>query len=123
MAKVLIIESDEGTRYLYKTAISFQQIQVETAESVSRAIEMIGSFKPSLVLLDIMTPDLKNIDLLKELKLRIEGSLPLIILTDMREKDVQKEASIFGACEYLSKTESSVGDIIKKIRSVVKEDE
>ncbi|PIZ00122.1 hypothetical protein COY62_04220 [bacterium (Candidatus Howlettbacteria) CG_4_10_14_0_8_um_filter_40_9] len=120
MAKVLIIESDEGTRYLYKTAISFQQIQVETAESVSRAIEMIGSFKPSLVLLDIMTPDLKNIDLLKELKLRIEGSLPLIILTDMREKDVQKEASIFGACEYLSKTESSVGDIIKKIRSVVK---
>jgi len=123
MAKVLIIESDEGTRYLYKTAIKFQRIEVEAVENVSEGIQKITTSKPSLVLLDIMTPDLKNVDLLKELRTKVEGSLPVIILTDTREKNSQKEASILGACEYLSKSESSVGDIIKKVRSTVKENE
>lgn len=117
--KVLIIESDEGTRYLYKTALSFQHIEVETAVTVNEGLSKIESSKPSLILLDLMIPDLKDIDLIKELKNKIKGCLPLIILTDLREKDARKEASILGACEYLSKTESSVGDIIKKVRDVV----
>ena len=87
MAKVLIIESDEGTRYLYKTAIKFQRIEVEAVENVSEGIQKITTSKPSLVLLDIMTPDLKNVDLLKELRTKVEGSLPVIILTDTREKN------------------------------------
>lgn len=123
MAKVLIIESDEGTRYLYKTAIQFQHIEVETSATVVEGLNKIEKFRPSLILLDVMIEDLKDIDILKEVKKKINDSLPLIILTDMREKDAQKEASIFGACEYLSKAESSVGDIIKKINSVVEKDE
>lgn len=121
MAKVLIIESDEGTRYLYKTAIQFQHIEVEAVENITEGIQKITTSKPSLVLLDIMTPDLKDVDLLKELRTKVEGSLPVIILTDTREKNAEKEAPIIGACEYLSKSESSVGDIIKKVRSTVEE--
>lgn len=122
MARVLIIESDEGTRYLYKTAIQFQQFQVETAESISEAIKKISSFKPSLVLLDIMMPDLKDINLLEELKEKIQGDMPVIILTDTRDRSLQKEASILGACDYLSKSENTVGDLIKKVRNTIKED-
>lgn len=120
MAKVLIIESDEGTRYLYKTAIKFQHIEVKTSATVADGLNKIEKFRPTLILLDVMIDDLKDIDILKEIKKKINDTLPLIILTDMRTKDAQKEASIFGACEYLSKSEG-VGELIKKVRGIVEE--
>jgi len=121
MATVLIIESDEGTRYLYNTAIKFQRLETITAKTASEGLEILKKEKPDLVLLDIMTPDLKDINLLEELQRAIGDQLPLIIITDLREKNEAQERSIFGACEYLSRNESSVGDIIKKVRSIVDE--
>ncbi|MCL5093576.1 MAG: response regulator [Patescibacteria group bacterium] len=121
MAKVLIIESDEGTRYLYNTAIKFQQLETVPVKSAKEGINILKKNKPDLVLLDVMTPDLKNFNLLEELQKEIDNRLPLIIITDLREKNEAQERSIFGACEYLSKSDTSVGEIIKKVRSIVKE--
>lgn len=122
MAKVLIIESDEGTRYLYKTAISFQKLEASAVGSAAEGLEILSSGNFDLVLLDVMTPDLKDVNLIKELQEKID-KLPLIIITDLREKNTLQEQSIFGACEYLSKNEATVGEIIKKVRSVINEPE
>jgi len=119
MAKVLIISGDEGTRYLYEVAISYQKIGVYASGTLADGVKKVAAVKPDLIILDIMTPDMKNIDILKELKGKV-GSLPLIIMTDMQKPDKNKEASILGACQYLIKGEHSLGDLIKTVRKVVK---
>lgn len=118
MAKVLIISGDEGTRYLYEVAISYQKIDVLATNTITDGIKKITVQKPDLVILDIMTPDMKDINILHELKGKA-SSLPLIIMTDMQEKDKNKEASILGACQYLVKGEHSLGDLIKTVRKAV----
>jgi len=116
MSKVLIISSDKTSIKLYQTAINFQGIETILAESAEEGLKLLDQ-RPSLILVDIMTPDLKEINVIKEIEKR--DKVPLIIITDMKRNHDISEQSICGACEYLSKSETSVGEIIKKVRNAV----
>lgn len=120
MAKVLVIESDEGTRYLYKVAIAFQKIEVTTAKTAEEGLKKITKEHPDLVVLDIMTPDVTTFDLLGELQKQAKDHvLPVIILSDFKDPSLAKKASLLGAYDYLVKSEHSIGEIIGRVREVV----
>lgn len=118
MAKVLIVGPNKTTIKLYQAAISFQGLEALTTSSVQEALNLINE-KPSLILLDITTPDIKDINLIKEIQEK--DNVPLIIIADIKKNHALSEHSIEGVCEYLSKSETSVGDIIKKVRKVIDE--
>lgn len=118
MSKVLIVSSDRSSTKLYQTAINFQGIDTIIASSAEEALGMLNK-KPSLILIDILTPDLKDINLIKEIQEK--DKVPLLIVADIKRNHALSEHSIEGACEYLSKSSTSVGEIIKKVRKAVKE--
>ncbi len=120
MSKVLIVGPDSSTIKLYQAAIAFQGLETISASSASETLEMI-KHNPKLILLDISTPDLKEVNLVDEIKSRIDGRIPLIIIADMKHNHDVSQHSIEGVCEYLSKSETSVGDVIKKVREVIDE--
>lgn len=119
MTKVLIIESDEGARYLYKIALQFQKFEVLTATNAKEGLDLLKKENPNLVLLDIMVPDLRETKFLEVLQFEIKPPLPLMILTDLRDGAAEKEKAIFGACEYLNKNET-LGEIISSVRKAIK---
>lgn len=116
MSKVLIVSSDRSSIKLYETAINFQGIETIIANSAEEALAMLDQ-KPSLILIDILTPDLKDINFIKELQEK--DNVPLIIIADIKRNHALSEHAIEGTCEYLSKAETSVGDIIKKVRKAI----
>jgi DNA-binding response OmpR family regulator len=118
MAKVLIIESDEGQRYLYQIALKFQKFEVVSANTAKEGLEILRSDRPDLVLLDVMVVDLDKYDFIKELQGLGTAPLPVIIITDLRDGAAEKEATVFGACEYLNKKDS-LGKIISRVREAV----
>lgn len=120
MTKVLIVESDEGTRYLYQIALKFQRFEVLTATTANEGLQLIQNNKPDLALLDVTVPDLKEVNLLSHLQGNNSDLLPLIILTNLRDGAAKKEAAIYGACEYLNRQENSPGDLINSIRNIIK---
>jgi len=120
MAKVLVIEDDERTRRLYKAAIAFQGIKVSVAASADLGFKKVKKEDPDLIILDIMLPKNDGAELIKNLRDHgINHSLPVIIVSDLKDESIRKEASILGACEYLVKSESSIGDIITKVRKIL----
>lgn len=118
MSKVLIIGPDKATIKLYEAAISFQGIETISSATAEEALGLLNQ-KPSLILLDITTPDLKDINLIKEIQTK--DHIPLIIVADIKKDHALSEHSIEGVCEYLSKSDTSVGDIIKKVRKTIDE--
>lgn len=120
MAKVLVIENDERTRRLYKAAMTFQGIQVTTASTALTGLGKIKKEEPDLVILDIMLPEADGANLIKKLREHgLDHKLPVIIVSDLKDESIKKEASILGACEYLVKSEYSIGDIITKVRKIL----
>jgi two-component system OmpR family response regulator len=119
LPKALIISADEGTRYLYEVAISYQKFAVTVADTISEGVKSVGEHKPDIIILDVMVSDFNDIGLLKNLKDEL-GSMPLVIMADMKHSSSKKEASIFGAVKYMVKGESSLGELIKTVRKAVK---
>lgn len=119
MPKALIISSDEGTRYLYQVAVSYQKIAVAVADSISDGVKTIEKDQPDIIILDIMVSDFNDVGLLRDLKSKL-GSMPLVIMADIKNTSSKKEASILGAVKYMVKGENSLGDLIKTVRRAVK---
>lgn len=121
MAKVLIIESDEGARYLYDIALSFQRLEVKTVETMRDGLKTVSDFKPELLLVDHMVPDFNSVNLLARLEKDVPNNMPIIIatnLSDERHKE-REEIKILNAFEYLVSGKHTVGDVIRTSRKAV----
>jgi excisionase family DNA binding protein len=66
----LIVDDDKDTILLYKMLINnwFPSLQVETAEDGIDALVKIGQFKPTVLITDLMMPNLDGFAILKRLK-------------------------------------------------------
>lgn len=121
MPKVLIIESDEGARYLYDIALSFQKLKVQTAETMKEGLRTVADFKPELLLVDHMVPDFNSVNLLARLEKDVPNNMPIIIatnLSDERHKE-REEIKILNAFEYLVSGKHTVGDVIRTSREAI----
>lgn len=121
MPKVLIIESDEGARYLYDIALRFQRLEVKTADTMRSGLEIISDFKPELLLLDQMVPDFDSVNLLKSLEETVPENIPIIIATNLSDEShkEREEIKILNAFEYLVAGKHTVGDVIRSSRRAV----
>ena len=122
MPRVLIIESDEAVRYLYHIALTFQNLKVKTAHTMSSGMEIISKFKPDLLLFDQMVPDFNSVNLLARLQKEVPDNIPIIIATNLSDEDhiQNEEVKILDAFEYLVAGKHTVGDVIRTSRKAVK---
>lgn len=119
MVKVLIIETDEDIRYLYRVAIALQKINVFTAKDAKEGLKTIDKENPNLIILDLTIPSSDIQKVIDKIKKRAtDHILPLIIMGDFRES-LREQALVIGACDYLVKSESSIGEIITKVRKLL----
>lgn len=122
MPKVLIIESDEGARYLYDIALSFQNLEVQTAQTMHQGLNRIADFKPDLLLCDQMVPDFDSVNLLTKLEKLVPDNMPVIIATNLND-EIHKESEavkVLNAFEYLVAGKHTVGDVIRTSRKAIK---
>ena len=122
MPKVLIIESDEGARYLYDIALRFQNLEVKAVKTVSRGLKIIADYKPELLLLDQMVPDFDKVNLLARLELLVPENMPIIIVTNLSDESHKESEAvkILNAFEYLVAGKHTIGDLIRTSRKAVK---
>jgi len=77
--------------------------------------------KPDLVLLDILLPGMDGFEVLRAIK--ADGAMlktPVIILSNLWQKDDIDKGMKLGATDYLIKVNFATGEILEKIKAVVK---
>lgn len=101
-AKILIIDDEEGIRYTFRTFLTDAGYEVLSAESYTRAAEVIEKTVPSIIFSDIILGEETGLDLLRlvgEKKLEC----PVIMITGQPSIDSAAEAVRLGAFDYLLK--------------------
>lgn len=116
--KVLIAEDDDSIARLYQTYLEAYDIAVERANDGNEALEKIQSFKPDVLLLDIMMPGKDGFDVLKELSDN-NNKLPVIIFTALSSEDEKKRALDYGVKAYFVKSQVIMSDVLDKINEIV----
>src|SRR5580765_6873390 len=109
--RLLIVDDDEVSRYIVKTAIGDQDFVVTEAESGQEGLRRAAEESPDVIVLDLMMPDLSGFEVLERLKAddRTAG-IPVIIRTskilDSRDRDLLSAATAIVSKESKSQEAS-----------------
>ncbi|KPJ54719.1 hypothetical protein AMJ47_03750 [Parcubacteria bacterium DG_72] len=120
--KILVIEDDKFLRELISQKLLKEGYDVSEAIDGERGIESAKIEKPDLILLDLILPGIDGFEVLARIKSDPEASeIPIIILSNLGQKDDIEKGLNMGAVDYLIKAHFTPAEIIEKIRTVMKE--
>jgi two-component system cell cycle response regulator len=113
--KVLVVDDDDMSRTLVAKALEFQQYQVRQAESGVQALEIMGEWKPHLILLDVSMPGLNGLETLARLRASHEYVSVIFVSGNSETEDVVKGLDA-GADDYVCKP-FEVADLLARVRA------
>jgi CheY-like chemotaxis protein len=90
---VLIVEDDPATRETVRRALEHQDWIVAEAENGKAALAAVSARRPSVILLDLMMPEMDGFEFIGELRTRPGWrDIPIVVMTakDLREEDRQR---------------------------------
>jgi PAS domain S-box-containing protein len=100
--RILIIEDEEILRFSFKSFLSREGYEVQTAEDYNSALEAISEVGPDLIIADIILGKHTGIDILRDVK-KMELQCPVVMITGKPSIETASEAVRLGAYDYLSK--------------------
>ena len=117
MATILVVDDEISIQELVKLYLEKEGFRVESAGSGKEALQLLDAIKPSLVVLDIMLPDMSGFDVCRELRQRAD--VPVLMLT-ARKDDIDKILGLeMGADDYLTKP-FNPRELVARIRAVLR---
>lgn len=115
--KVMIVEDDEHISKVYEIKLAKEGFSTMLARDGEEAVTKILAEKPDLVLLDLMIPKKDGFGVLEEIKKDPSiANIPIIILSNLGQKNDQERALALGANEYLVKVDYPIQEIIDKVK-------
>ena len=120
--RVMIAEDDAFILGVYKAKLSkITGYEVEIATDGEDVIQKIDKFKPDVLLLDIMMPKKDGLAVLRDLRADPKWkNLPIIVASNLGQKEDVESAKKFGANEFLIKSDMAIDDVIEMIRKYSK---
>ncbi len=104
MRKLLLIEDDRIISGIYQRKFTSDGFQVEVASDGERGMELIQSFRPDIVVLDIMLPKVNGLEVLKAIRQDPDFvALPVIVFSNAYQTKIIDEAWQLGASMVLMK--------------------
>ena len=122
MAKtILVVEDDKFLRELIVQKLIKEEYEVAEATDGEQGIKKIKEEKPDLVLLDLILPGIDGFEVLSRMK-EDSGvsSVPVIVLSNLGQKEDVERGLSLGAVDYLIKAHFTPGEIIEKIKKNLK---
>lgn len=117
-AKILLIEDNATHQQMY--SLQFKQsgfTDFSIATTGQEGLEAAKQNHPDLILLDIGLEDIDGIEVLKQLKADSgTANIPVMVLSNMREKDKGDQAHQLGAVDYILKARYLPREVVERVR-------
>ncbi len=101
---ILVIDDEKSFCEVVAEILLNDGYQVQKAFSASQALSILEHFEPTLIILDIMMPDIDGLTMVRRLRaLPRYAHLPIIVSSAKFQAEDQKAAVDAGANQYLTK--------------------
>ena len=118
--KVAVIEDDQDLQYLYKLKLEREGFDVATANNGEQGLEVIESFKPDLILLDLMMPIMGGAEMLAHLRAVDWGSsIRVVILTNISKDEAPQALRFLHVDRYIVKTHHTPAQVISIVHEIL----
>ena len=117
LPKVLVVEDETSFVEALKVGLDREGFDVKVAEDGLMALELFRTFKPDLILLDVMLPKISGLDVCKEI--RTESKVPIIMVTAKGEEIDTVVGLEVGADDYVTKP-YRLREVVARMRSLLR---
>ncbi|MEK7059268.1 MAG: response regulator [Patescibacteria group bacterium] len=115
--RILLVEDDDALANVYVTRLQAEGFDIRRMNNGEEALAAATSYKPDLILLDVMMPKVSGFDALDILRNTPEtANVKVIMLTALSQDSDQDRAKTLGADDYLVKSQVVISDVIDRIR-------
>lgn len=121
--KIMIVEDDAFVMDIYETKLKVEGYRVMGAINGLDAIKKLEeeSESPDLILLDIVMPYMDGLEFLKKIKKEEKfKNIPVILLTNLSQKEEIDEGLGLGANDYLIKSHFTPSEVMEKVSGILK---
>ena len=116
MAKVLVIDDEEGIRDTLDTILRRKGSEVVLADGGRKGLELFRRERPEVVVLDFKMPEMDGMAVLQHLR-DLNPGQPVIMLTGADISGMEEQLRTYGVSEYVEKEFSlhRLGDALKRV--------
>lgn len=115
--RILFVEDDDALAGVYLVRLQAEGFDVKRVANGEDALAAAISYKPDLVLLDVMMPKVSGFDVLDILRNTAEtANLKIVMLTALSQDADRKRAESLGVDDYLVKSQVVISDVIERIK-------
>ncbi len=115
---IILVDDDDVLSRMYKTKLETSGFIVKTASNGTEGLELIKNETANLLILDIMMPQMTGLELLEKLRATKKeyANIPVIMLTNLTEKEQQAKAAELGVKEFLIKADLTPQALVEAIQ-------
>jgi two-component system, OmpR family, response regulator len=117
-SRVLVVDDEANIAELISMALRYQGFTVETAADGREAIAAVSAFKPQLIVLDVMLPDMDGFEVAERLGAQRAG-VPIIFLTARDSTEDKVRGLSGGGDDYMTKP-FSLEELVARIRTILR---
>jgi DNA-binding NtrC family response regulator len=116
MAKILVIDDEEGIRNLLDTLLDRKGYDVILADNGQKGLEVFRRARPDVVILDLKMPGMDGLTVLQQIR-HLDPTQPVIILTGAGTPEMEQQVMALGVTDFVEKEFSlhGLGDSLKRL--------
>ncbi len=115
--KILIVEDELSLRNALRDKLTSEGFNILEAKSGKEGLDTALREHPDLILLDIIMPVMDGLTMLDKLRHDEWGTkAPVILLTNLSDKEDLAIRSPYGSLDYIVKSDWKIEDVVKKVR-------
>lgn len=120
MTKIAIIEDDSTINQMYRMKFEADGFDVQVADNGKTGIEMVKTFAPDLILLDLQMPEMTGDEALKKIRQESWGSnIPVIVLTNTGIEESPASLKDLNVHSYIVKAELTPSQVVAKVKEAL----
>jgi two-component system phosphate regulon response regulator PhoB/two-component system alkaline phosphatase synthesis response regulator PhoP len=120
MKKILVAEDNKYLANAYRVKLEKTGYEVALASNGEEAITILKTLTPDLIVLDLVMPGVDGFVVLEEIaKNPALADVPIIVSSNLGQKDDIEKAKALGADDYFIKSDIEPDDIVIKIKGLL----
>lgn len=118
--KALIIDDDDFLLDIYSTKFRESGFEVEISKDGGDAENKAKNFKPDLILLDLVMPNVDGFEILKKLKSEgVSSNAKIAILSNLDQKEDIDRGLNLGADDYIIKADFTPSEVVERVKRLL----
>jgi len=116
--RVLVVDDEPNIVDIVSMALRFQGFTVESAANGADALSAVEAFRPDLMVLDVMLPDMEGFEVARRLGAR-RADVPIVFLTARDATEDKLRGLSGGGDDYVTKP-FSLEELVARIRVILR---